>query len=487
MSQPRDEQGMAMIIAILCMMVLTMFAVSAVALSAHSLNTTAVDRKRTQAIGAAEAGIDITLQNIASAPPLPCAASSSLGTGPTQSSYSVTVTYYDGSGTALACTPGSGPAGTPASALLSSTGTTNAAFYGNRTMQAFVKLSAVNAAFGVAIFANGTLTTSNQTTINGNGANNANVYTNTNYVCGNNEMVFGNVYAQGDITASNTCSASGDWWAKGSVTSTGNGTVGGSVYAAGATTGSPGNISMGITSVAGNAVATGSISPTPCGPGNKIAGTCSSHGYPGLPPMKTFPVLDWNSSAWTTAGYAITDDRGNCTGSLSKLYTDLAAMALVTSTTPTVFLADCPVDWGKNTWNFNTDVAVWSNAGMGSANQVKLQSATSTAHNFYMIVPYHNFGTTTPVTTNCDISFTNNTSLGIPTGPLNVFVYTPCNMTINNNQTLTGQLFSGNAMTINNRYNMGFRPVAPPGSAVAGLNGISYLAALEYQREVVGP
>ena len=480
---------MALITAVLFIMVTTLLAASAMTLSQHSLNTTAVDRKRTQSIGAAEAGIDMTLPAITGATP-PCTAALSLGTGPTQSSYSVVVTYYNSTGTPLLCTANT-PVGNPVSALVASTGTTNASIYGNRTMDAFVKLTAITSGgFGVAILANGPLQMSNQATINGNGANNANIYTNTSYTCANNQMVYGNVYSQGDITASNTCSVSGDWWAKGSVVATGNGTVGGNVYAGGATTGSAGTVSMGITSVAGSAVAKGSISPTPCGPGNRIAGTCSANGAPGAPPVQAFPVLDWNASAWTTATvanpvpFAVTDDRGKCTGSGSRLYTDLAAMA--TSSTPTVFLADCPVDWGKNTWTFNTDVAVWSTGGMSSANQVTFQSSSTAAHNFYMIVPYHNFGLAAPVTCPADISFTNKTTIGVSGAPLNVFVYTPCDMTINNNQTLNGQLYSGGAMTINNRYTMNFRQVTPPGGAV-GSPTIGYTVALEYEREVAGP
>src|SRR5579859_2430500 len=84
-----NEQGFALITTMLVVMIVTMFTVVAMAYSIHALNTTSVDRKRTQSIGAAEAGIDLTLQTM-SGTSLPCSAAQSLGTGPTQSSYSVT-------------------------------------------------------------------------------------------------------------------------------------------------------------------------------------------------------------------------------------------------------------------------------------------------------------------------------------------------------------------------------------------------------------
>ena len=479
------EEGIALISTMLVVMIVVAFTIVAMSLALHSLNTTSVDRKRTQAVGAAEAGIDVTLQNMVGTN-LPCSAANALGTGPTQSSYSVTVAYYDSTGAALTCTAGSGPSGTPASALLTSTGTTNANNYGDRLMHAFVKLSPITAGgFDKAIFANSFLTFNNNTTIQGTGGNNADLYTNSTYTCTNNQMIYGNVYTQGDISGSNTCSAAGDWWAKGKVSASGNGSIGGNVYAAGDTSGSPGTVSMGNTTVAGNAIAKGTISPTPCGPGKKIAGTCSAHGTPGDPPFEAFPVLDWNATPWTGAGYTVVDDRGNC----NKLYTDLGSMAA--STTPTVFLADCQVNWGKqNTWTFNTNVAVWSSAGMDTSNAVTIQSASATTHNFYMIVPHDAYGTSTPITCGSfpdgagNIAFKNQTTIGSASRPLDNFIYTPCGVSFTNNQTNVGQIYGGGTVVVTNNFSMTFVPVPVPGGALSGGGGTTgYSVALEYKRE----
>jgi len=475
------EEGLALISTILVIMIVTMFTVVAVSFSIHALNTTAVDRKRTQSIAAAEAGIDLTLQSMGGTV-LPCTVANSLGTGPTQSSYSVTVTYYDSAGSALTCVNGTGPSAIPASAELASTGTTNATGYGNRLMHAFVKITpTLTGGFDKAIFADSFLTFNNKTTINGNGANNANLYTNSTYTCTNNQFIYGNVYSQGDIIGSNTCSAAGDWWAKGKISASGNGAVGGNAFAAGNTAGSPGSISMGNTTVAVNAVAKGTISPTPCGPTHNIKGTCSANTNPGSPPAEVFPTLDWNATAWTGAGYTVVDEGSNC----AKLYTDLAGMA--TSTTPTSFLTTCTVDWGKqNTWTFNTDVAVWASGGMSTTNKVTIQSASAASHYFHMIVPHDAFGTTTPVSCPTgSIKFTNQTSIGSSSNPLNTFIYTPCAVTFNNNQTEVGQIYAGGQCTVTNNFSMNFLPIPVPGGAINGgsTNASGYTVALMYKRE----
>jgi hypothetical protein len=332
-----------------------------------------VDRKRTQSIAAAEAGIDLTLQTM-SGTVLPCTVANSLGTGPTQSSYSVTVTYYNSAGSALTCTNGVGPSATPASAELASTGTTNATGYGDRLMHAFVKITpTLTGGFDKAIFADSFLTFNNNTTIQGNGANNADLYTNSTYTCTNNQFIYGDVYSQGDITASNTCSAAG--LAKKDLHPGGGGNASLPVHRRQSRTIINGNTSL-------NAVAKGIIQPLPCGPGQQIAGTCSQNANPGDPPAEVFPVLDWNATAWTGAGYTVVDEGSNC----AKLYTDLAGMA--TSTTKTAFLTTCTVDWGQqNTWTFNTDVAVWASGGMNTTNQVNMKSASAAQHYFHMISP----------------------------------------------------------------------------------------------------
>ena len=140
--------------------------------------------------------------------------------------------------------------------------------------------------------------------------------------------------------------------------------ISGNVYAAGDLAGNLGNIKMGNATVLQNAVAKGAITPTPCGAGQRIQGTCSANANPGDPPSEAFPVWDWNPSSWTSAGFtAAIDDRGNC----PKVYTDVAAMA--TTSVATAIITDCKIDWGaQNKWSFNADLAVVTTGGMSTSN-----------------------------------------------------------------------------------------------------------------------
>ena len=411
---------MALVSAIFVVMIATALSLGAVAMSQSALNNTVTNRKQVQSIGAAEAGIDLAMNGLQSATP-PCSQSGTLTSGPTTSTYSVTISYYSTfppSGSPLSCSAVQAGTAIPLAAQINSTGDTAAAGFGSRVMNALVQMTPVpSPAFDKAIFAQGTLTFNNKSTINGDGKNNANVYTNTSFTCTNNEYFYGYVYSQGDITGSNSCGSSGDWWAAGKISATGNGSVGGSLYAGGcndtnkgcaSNASTSGNISLSSNySVAKNATAKGTISPTPCGSGKVIQGTCSTNANPGPPPYYGFPTVDFSSSAWTAAGYSVLD----LTASSCPAFTTSSLAAL---TTPTVVLTNCKVDWGKNTWTFNTDVAVFSTAGFGSTNNVSFQSGSSTSHNFFMIVPSHLFNSSTAISctsTNGNITFTNQTAI----------------------------------------------------------------------------
>jgi hypothetical protein len=484
----RDETGMALISAILVMMVVTVLGVGAIAMANHSLNSTVINRKQVQSIGGAEAGIDLAINAIQSPTP-PCSLSGTLSSGPTTSSYSVAITYFNSAGSQLSCSTVQAGTSIPATAQLRSTGDTQAAGFGSRVMNSLVQMTPVpSAAFDKAIFAQGNLTITNKTTLNGDGKNNANVYTNSSFTCSNNETFYGNLYSQGDITASNTCTTSGDWWAAGKVSSTGNGSIGGSVFAGGcndttkgclSTASTSGNISIASNgSVGKNAVAKGTINPSPCGSGRVIQGTCSTNANPGNPPYQAFPTVDFDSSAWTAFGYTRQINEGsNCT----QLTTDLQGLA--TATTPTVITTSCNIDWGKNTWNFNTDVAIFATGGFGSTNQTNFQSTSSTVHSFYMIVPTHLIGTQTATTCSSssgNIKFTNQTSMT----NLQSFMYTPCNVTFSNNQTHVGQIYGGGTVTVTNQFNMNYKSITVPG-AVGGSGSAptSYSVGIIYTRE----
>src|SRR6266568_4053241 len=110
MTRLRDERGVALVTALLVSMVVLSLSLVVVQLSIHNSGQSSYDRRRDQAIGAAEAGIDsafATIQFTGTAS-LPCGPDSYQGTLSTTpaSSYSVTISYYDTSpptGSALSC------------------------------------------------------------------------------------------------------------------------------------------------------------------------------------------------------------------------------------------------------------------------------------------------------------------------------------------------------------------------------------------------
>jgi len=94
-----EERGVALITALLVSMVVVSLAVVVVGLSLHNVNSSSSDRKRVDAVDAAEAGIDATLSSFRSVTiaALPCpgdaSLTSTLNTTPV-AQYTVTPYYY---------------------------------------------------------------------------------------------------------------------------------------------------------------------------------------------------------------------------------------------------------------------------------------------------------------------------------------------------------------------------------------------------------
>ncbi|MBV8161919.1 MAG: hypothetical protein JO265_13430, partial [Acidimicrobiia bacterium] len=171
----RNEDGIAMISALGVTMVVTILTVGAVQTGLHSLNTTAVDRARVQGNAAAQAGLDATFQTLSTVTgtaSLPCGAQTpvTLQSGPTTSTYTATVTYYDTYppvDSALTCSQISSGSVTPLAAEVRVTGNGNSTTSsGTRAMDSLVHLTASSTGptFDQAIFSNASMTGSNNPT-----------------------------------------------------------------------------------------------------------------------------------------------------------------------------------------------------------------------------------------------------------------------------------------------------------------------------------
>src|SRR6266508_2093911 len=110
-----------MITAVLVTFVVMIMAGTAVSLSLHSSQQSANDRRRVDAIQAAEAGLDYYFSYLQStgAGPMSCSITQTLTNSPA-STFTVTPTFYDGAGSLITCPPPSGVV--PAYVLLRSVG-----------------------------------------------------------------------------------------------------------------------------------------------------------------------------------------------------------------------------------------------------------------------------------------------------------------------------------------------------------------------------
>lgn len=235
----KDERGMAMITVILAAFVITLISVAVFQLSVGNLNHSAYDRKRDQAIQAAQGAVNSYLSTL----PLTTKVCNGVGTTSTLSTapsvkYSVSGVWWSTDGTTFTPCPGSttpptapSPSTPLRSARLKSlviTGTGTAGL-GNqvvtRRWQTWVQLSAITGGSQTAFYGNTGICIKNGPTILHNVAgNDAMLYSggdiDTAFLCGGissgNMIVEGSIYAQGSIANIAGC-VEGDVWAGGSV------------------------------------------------------------------------------------------------------------------------------------------------------------------------------------------------------------------------------------------------------------------------------
>ena len=225
-----EERGIALLTALLVSMIVLALGLVAVGVSLHDTTASSLDRKRTQAIDAAEAGLDsffsqLTTTSNASMPcPVTVGApneSVDLPTSP-PAHFDVYVSFYSqwppGSTPDVTCAQVQG--GTiPAAALVKSVGSATTVAVPTmvqRTMESTIRLTPIYGGFNKAIFSDRQLGFGNKFTLNGNGGNNGDVYTNGDFTLGNNTLIKGSVYAQGSATIAQGV-VNADVWAQNAV------------------------------------------------------------------------------------------------------------------------------------------------------------------------------------------------------------------------------------------------------------------------------
>jgi hypothetical protein len=492
----RDERGVAMVTAMLVSVVVFSLGLVAVELSQHNVVQSAFDRKRLQAINTAEAGIDDFLASLPTTPPAALRCTVGPVTVPIQpgAEYRVRVTYYSafpGSvATQIPCADLAAGTIIPKGANVVSTGTAVASGAPNavsRTMQTEIRLNVLRFGLDKAIFSNNQFDVVNNLTVNGNVGNDGDLYTNGNFTCSNSSVDYGTVEVpQGTATLSNSCTIQQDLWTSGNIT------MSGSARVAHDATSAAGALTMSNSSRVDNKarVAT-NCNPMPdCG-GRVLGGVTTNSPSPG-PLVIPFPTINYDAATWTAAGY--TQAPGSPFTSCPAAKNFIETLNGATTRYFVRVTAACGIEFSQNTdISLGADLALivdGSTTGGGCPtppNPLNCAIATSNNTDFvgtpgepktlHLIVPK---ASATPCTVPGDnMLIENNTDFE----NVRVFLYSPCTVTLkNNNLGLGGQIYGGQ-VNITNHFAFTYRPVVVPGTgAPTGFN-----PDIAYLREITNP
>lgn len=486
----REERGVALITAMLVSVVVFSFGLVAVELSQHNSVQSAFDRKRVQAIHAAEAGLDAYLAALPQTPPstLQCAVGPRSVPMSPGAEYRVLVRFYPTYpgivGQEMACPIN--PNNPPAGAVIFSTGSATSATAENsvsRTMQTEVKLNQVLGGLDKAIFSDTGLNITQNLTVNGNTGNDGTLYTNGSFTCANSTLDYGTVEApRGGAELRNNCTIQEDLHVRDNIRMIEQSRVGHDAISAN------GSITLENSARIDNNARAGTTC-TGCNPG-RVLGTVTTNSPSSGPLHQAFPTVEYVPSAWASAGYA-------GTGTTYSSCTD-ARNAVSTATVKTVIrvTGNCSLEFSQlSTVSLRGDMALivdGPTAGSGACpappnpstcaislrNQTRFQSADGQTKTLYLIVPK---SSATPCNANGgdNILVENNTANFIN---VRLFIYSPCVVNMANRSDMAGQIYGG-TVNISQQFTFAYRPISVPGAGrVTG-----FASDIAYLREVTNP
>lgn len=506
-SRWQGDEGFTLTMVLFVTMIAVAIGVALVTSVVFTDSTVSLGRETVQARAAAETGLDTALAALeqSSGTALPCTlsgAASGVASGSTQPTYQVTLTYKDAAGAGLGCPPSAAPT----SVVITSTGNSYQAFGGapqhQRQMEAAVQLRAGTASweanFNKAFFSQSNVITNDYFKLLGTGAD---FYTNGSFDCRNNSQLDGSVYAQGTGTMTNSCAILGDLWTKGGIsTTTPAPSIGGNVKSA------TGGLSMANNGVkiGGDVFLAGAMSGTPTFQPGHAAHTNLGPGVVGNPPEQAFPHIKYNEADWTAKGWAtktwaqyIADLRNTAPIVTPSWWTDVCTVAdqsyslnrpMVSPATNTVVDArSCPtLLWNvKNELKLRADMTIIA-TNLNKSNTLNVTSvaadgvtASSTPHTLRVIIPWTD-------STFCDathsipttMAFANLTTID---PVVTTFLYTAGNMQLDNQFSVTGQLY-GCKITSSTNTTVTFKAVGGPTDDTSNA-GVPYRADVLYKRD----
>lgn len=479
-----DEDGVALVTAILVSAIVLTLSVSAVAISIHNTDASGYDKRRLIAIGAAEAGIDYyydllsrTSLKSLNAQGSDCEETVTFGSVPV-SEATIVPRFYPSSDTSGAGTPCPPAPVAPVTwsnyvfyVKVTSTGSIPGSAAPVRAMESKARLTAIGTSItfpSAAIYGSSAVEMSANTQLYGNGANNADVYSNGNISVSTASNLKGNMYVQGTATIANgNFQLAGMLWASSWIKVSG-GKIGGGLTSSGSTTTTcpPGsNPASASICVSGNTLVTG---------GAKTGGTISIKAPPasvtgtlapgtsgiGAPPSIAYPTYTFTATDWP--GY-VTDT--SCANAVTRINNWNSGDLYIRLTGCATFNPPSKVLPGN--------LAILTDGAVTFTTGTKWTTNSATPVNAYLF---------TGMTGSCgDFLAQANSSIGTN---IKVLIFTPqaCTATIQSNSwNSAGQIFAG-TVRISANTNLAFAPVDLPG-ATAGASGS--LVDVVYRREVV--
>lgn len=528
------DRGIAIVAAIAVVMLVGIMLAVVIGIAMSEARQTGRDRQRSSGVAVAEGTVDSTVARIQSASPAALGAlcgdlATSADVGADDFGLTTTVTYYDASGNAVDCGALASTKLTQATIVSHATsGSINGAAPAQRTVETLLELTpSYTVGLDKAIFSNSTLRMANNTKLTAlSGKPEADVYTNADFYCQNNQEFHGSILApKGSIYLQGQCTVIVDAWAKGEVLlDNPSASIGGRALSATST------VTLGHSALGQQARAAGQVTGDVCA----TAGKCFSNDPDvAAPPVEPFPELLWDTTAqaaWGAEGYTnvvtipgtynVQKSNGSwenvsfpcgwyngpdlagppkSNGSPTTLKlagkADGAAAWLWANgwTLPgrTILVVDCASDKVLIQENYdlqiNSDVVIMTRGGLSFTQQsiIKAVDGTATAADpalLYFIQPVE-FNNAT-VTCNGDgIELNNQVTVQ---NTVNTLLYSPCPVRKANNSDITGQVYSGQSVSVDNKFDMTYVPMPVPGGGLnpSGASEIeSYSVDILYKRE----
>ncbi|MBW8827733.1 MAG: hypothetical protein JF603_15470 [Acidobacteria bacterium] len=462
-----------MVTALLAVTVATALGVTAMQLALHSGDASAFDRARTQAIHAAEAGLDATNGRISrsSGDALPCTGNGTTSATPS-AAWSVVVSYfqvYPPSGAPLTCKAGGllPPGTTPRGVQVRSTAAVKVAGGTvTRVMQSQGQITPVYGAFTEAVFSDSTPGLTNQLNLHGYEGNDADFYTNGNWSCPNQTTVSGTIIARGTISVSNSCSVAVDVWAGGSVS------LSNRAYVAHDAVSSTSSVAMANNSHVGHNAKAGTTC-TGCTTGitGRVGGIVTTNSPQAAPTQRTYPTINYDAAAWTAADYAIVDT--TCANARTWLLTpanrSVKAVLHITG--------GCTLTLSNDTVTRTNDLAIVTDGPIVTSSNTLFRSGDSAFHDLHLIVQTGPICTTNVAGAPGTIFMSSSTAFST----LHFFVYAPCEVSFaNNNSGSHGQIY-GNPVVLGSNVSYTYYPTVVPGAGQI----IRFITKVSFVREIL--